>query len=183
MTTPIRDLEDREQSGAGPLTELYDDALKFAAAHHRQQRRKGSKVPYLSHLMSVSALTLEHGASETTAIAALLHDAVEDAPPGRGPATLAEIRERFGIDVADIVMSCSDGLDEDGQRTGTWTQRKIPYIAQVAHKTSEAALLTAADKTHNARCIADDIRAYGPQFLTVFSAALAQPYDEPVALW
>ena len=111
MTTTTA-LDARRELGAGPLSERFDQALAYAARHHRTQLRKGSRVPYLSHLMSVSALVLEHGGSEDQAIAALLHDAVEDAPAGQGPAVLREIRERFGEAVARIVEACSDGLDE-----------------------------------------------------------------------
>src|SRR3954447_25583269 len=116
MTTTA--LEARKDLGAGPLAERFDDALAYAARHHRQQLRKGSQVPYMSHLMSVSALVLEHGGSEDQAIAALLHDAVEDAPAGQGGAVLADIRSRFGDVVADIVRACVDGLDADGNRSG-----------------------------------------------------------------
>jgi (p)ppGpp synthase/HD superfamily hydrolase len=90
--------------------------------------RKGSQIPYLSHLMSVSALVLEYGGSEVAAIAGLLHDAVEDAPQGQGPAVLADIGHAFGLDVAAIVRACSDGLDEAGNRSGTWAQRKTSYV-------------------------------------------------------
>ena len=117
MTTT---LESRAAMGAGPLSERFDDALLFAARHHREQRRKGSQVPYMSHLMSVSALVLEHGGNEDQAIAALLHDAVEDAPAGQDGAVLADIREGFGDAVADTVAACSDGLNDSGERKGTW---------------------------------------------------------------
>ena len=113
-------LEARKTLGAGPLSERFDEALAYASRHHREQLRKGSRVPYMSHLMSVSATVLEHGGSEDQAIAALLHDAVEDAPDGEGPRVLAEIRERFGKPVADIVEACSDGLDAAGNRSGAW---------------------------------------------------------------
>src|ERR671926_62350 len=106
--------------GAGPLTERFDEALLFASRHHRQQLRKGSQVPYMTHLMSVSALVMEHDGSEDQAIAALLHDAVEDAKAGTGGAVLAEIRSRFGDAVAEIVRACSDGLDADGNRSARW---------------------------------------------------------------
>ncbi|WP_197029088.1 HD domain-containing protein [Blastococcus sp. URHD0036] len=168
MTTT---LEDRAEMGAGSLSERFDEALLFAASHHREQLRKGSKVPYMSHLMSVSALVLEHGGTEDQAIAALLHDAVEDAPAGQGGAVLAEIRTRFGDAVADIVRACSDGLDADGNRSGTWRERKDAYVAGLATKSPEALLVTAADKTHNALCIAADVRRYGPEFWSVFNAS------------
>src|SRR3954452_4077920 len=112
MTTT---LEARAEMGAGPLTERFDDALQYASRHHREQLRKGSRVPYMTHLMSVSALVLEHGGTEDQAIAALLHDAVEDAPDGQGGAVLDEIRVRFGNAVADIVRACSDGLNDSGE--------------------------------------------------------------------
>ncbi len=168
MTTT---LEARAEMGAGPLGERFDDALLFAARHHREQLRKGSQVPYMSHLMSVSALVLEHGGTEGQAIAALLHDAVEDAPAGQGGRVLTDIRARFGDAVADIVRACSDGLDADGNRSGTWRERKDAYIAGLATKSTDALLVTAADKTHNALCIAADVRRYGPEFWSVFNAS------------
>ena len=121
MTTT---LEARRSMGTGPLSERFDEALLFASRHHREQLRKGSQVPYMTHLMSVSALVMEHDGSEDQAIAALLHDAVEDAPAGTGGAVLAEIRSRFGDAVADIVRACSDGLDADGNRSGTWASAR-----------------------------------------------------------
>jgi (p)ppGpp synthase/HD superfamily hydrolase len=164
-------LETRSTMGSGPLSERYDQALQFAAEHHREQLRKGSQVPYLTHLMSVSALVLEHGGSEDQAIAGLLHDAVEDAPEGRGGAVLAGIRERFGDAVADIVRACSDGLDADGNRSGTWPERKLPYVEGLATKPADALLVTAADKTHNGLCIAADVRRYGQGFWSTFNAS------------
>src|ERR671928_1056366 len=101
-------LEARKDLGAGPLSERFDEALAYAARHHRTQLRKGSRVPYLSHLMSVSALVLEHGGSEDQAIAGLLHDAVEDAPRGQGGAVLDHIRKTWGEPVAAMVKACSD---------------------------------------------------------------------------
>ena len=168
MTTT---LEARTEMGAGPLSERFDEALVFAARHHREQLRKGSRVPYMSHLMSVSALVLEHGGTEDQAIAALLHDAVEDAPAGQGGAVLAQIREQFGATVADIVLACSDGLNDSGERSGTWQERKQPYVAGLPHKPLDALLVTAADKTHNGLCIAADVRRYGHDFWTTFNAS------------
>src|SRR3954452_12745809 len=174
MTTTGASLEARKGMGAGPLSEQFDEALVYAAAHHRTQMRKGSRVPYMSHLMSVSALVLEHGGNEDQAIAALLHDAVEDAPAGEGPTVLREIRERFGERVADIVEACSDGLDESGNRTGSWPERKRPYVAGLldpAKKSDEALLVTAADKIHNGSRIAADLREFGPAFWSTFNAS------------
>lgn len=129
------DLQTRQTFGYGPLTPRYDDALMFAAAHHRHQLRKGSRIPYLSHLMSVSSLVLEHGGSQDAAIAGLLHDAVEDAPDGQGPAILQEIGSRFGDAVKATVASCSDGLDDQGNRTGNWAERSCPTSASCRTRT------------------------------------------------
>jgi (p)ppGpp synthase/HD superfamily hydrolase len=164
-------VEGRRELGCGPLSERFDEALLFASRHHREQLRKGSRVPYMTHLMSVSALVMEHGGSEDQAIAALLHDAVEDAPAGQGGALLAEIGSRFGNAVADIVQACSDGLDADGNRSGSWPERKRPYVAGLAHKPLDALLVTAADKTHNGLCIAADVRRYGQVFWSTFNAS------------
>src|SRR3954470_3073018 len=166
-------LEARKGMGAGPLSERFDQALVYSAGHHRQQLRKGSRVPYMSHLMSVSAIVLEHGGSEDQAIAALLHDAVEDAPAGQAPAVLREIRERFGEPVAAIVEACSDGLDESGNRSGSWPERKRPYVAGLLDprkKPDEALLVTAADKIHNGSRIAADLREFGTEFWSTFNA-------------
>jgi (p)ppGpp synthase/HD superfamily hydrolase len=164
------DLEARRAMGAGPLSDRFDQALLYASRQHREQLRKGSRVPYMSHLMSVSALVLEHGGSEDHAIAGLLHDAAEDAPAGQGGAVLAEIRSQFGDVVADIVRACSDGLDDSGERRGTWRERKEAYIDELPHKSLDALLVTAADKTHNGLCIAADVRRYGQDFWTTFNA-------------
>jgi (p)ppGpp synthase/HD superfamily hydrolase len=164
-------LDGRRELGCGPLSERFDEALLYASRHHREQLRKGSQVPYMTHLMSVSALVMEHGGSEDQAIAALLHDAVEDAPAGTGGAVLDDIRSRFGNAVADIVRACSDGLDADGNRRGSWAERKRPYVAGLAHKPLDALLVTAADKTHNGLCIAADVRRYGRGFWSTFNAS------------
>ena len=168
MTTT---LDDRRARGSGPLSERFDEALLYASRHHREQLRKGSRVPYMTHLMSVSALVLEHGGTEDQAIAALLHDAVEDAPAGQGGAVLAEIKEQFGAAVADMVAACSDGLDESGERRGTWQERKKAYVAGLPAKSLDALLVTAADKTHNGLRIAADVRRYGQGFWTTFNAS------------
>jgi (p)ppGpp synthase/HD superfamily hydrolase len=172
MTTTTS-LAARESLGAGPLSERFDDALAYAARHHRTQLRKGSRVPYLSHLMSVSALALEHGGSEDQAIAGLLHDAVEDADPGQGPAVLREIGERFGEPVRSMVAACSDSLNGDEQGKAPWHVRKQEYIAGLgdrSKKSDDALLVTAADKIHNALSIARDLRSYGTGFWSTFNA-------------
>jgi (p)ppGpp synthase/HD superfamily hydrolase len=91
------------------LTERFDDAFRYAHRLHRIQIRKGTPIPYISHLMAVAALVLENGGSEDHAIAALLHDAAEDQG---GEETLFEIREKYGAAVAAIVSDCTDSWTE-----------------------------------------------------------------------
>src|SRR3954469_12866123 len=172
MTT----VETRTTLGAGTLGTRFDDALHFAFERHRFHVRKGSRVPYLSHLMSVSALVLEHGGSESQAIAGLLHDAVEDAAPGQGPDVLAAIGDEFGPEVRAMVEACSDSLNEEGGKR-PWRQRKLDYVAGLADpatKSDDALLVTAADKIHNASCIARDLDTYGTGFWRTFNAC---PHD------
>lgn len=180
MTTTAHDLQARKNYGAGALTATFDDALQFAFERHRFHFRKGSRVPYLSHLMSVSALVLEHGGSQDQAIAALLHDAVEDAAPGQGPEVLHAIGEQFGPEVQGIVKACSDTVNDDEGGKACWTCRKTAYVTGLADPTikSDAALLvTAADKIHNALCIARDVKTYGEAFWGTFNAS------KPDLLW
>lgn len=132
------------------LTQRFDDALVFASRLHRTQRRKGSDAPYISHLLAVAALVMEHGEDEDQVIAALLHDAVEDQG---GEATLREIRGRYGEEVARIVADCSDSIAEPKP---PWRERKEDYIASLALKPRRSLLVSAADKTHNAESIVAD---------------------------
>ncbi len=140
------------------ITARYLEAVRFAGETHDDHLRKSTRIPYLSHLMSVSALVMEGGGDEDQWIAALLHDAVED----RGGTTMeAEIRARFGDRVANIVMGCSDGSDESTRDASDWTSRKRRYIAHVADAGPDVWLVSCADKLHNARCILADYRTHG----------------------
>lgn len=139
----------------GMLSERFDQAFAHASALHREQRRKGGDIPYLAHLMSVAALVLEHGGTEDQAIAALLHDAVEDQG---GQPVLDEIEDRFGEGVARIVAECTDSRVEPKP---PWRERKEAYIAKLPEKGPETLLVSLADKTHNARSILDDYRQLG----------------------
>ena len=129
-------------------SDRYDQALLWAAQLHRGQRRKGKPVPYISHLISVSALVWEDAGSEDQAIAALLHDDIEDA--GQDHASIAD---RFGGMVADIVVACTDteGPVAEGAPKEPWIVRKTRTIQSLAHKPEAAWLVIAADKAHNAR--------------------------------
>jgi GTP pyrophosphokinase len=146
-----------EQSGRRPplLTKRFDDAYLLASEHHRRQLRKGTAIPYLSHLLAVASLVLEMGGTEDEAIGALLHDMVED---GGGPAALGDIRARFGPDVARIVDANSD---TDVDPKPPWLERKAAYIAAIAHKQPDELRVSLADKLHNARAILLDYRVHG----------------------
>ncbi|MGA3213445.1 MAG: HD domain-containing protein, partial [Terriglobales bacterium] len=129
----------------------FDDALKFASDAHRHQLRKGVDVPYLAHLMSVSALVLESGGDEELAIAALLHDAAEDQG---GRHMLDRIRRQFGARVADVVEGCSDTLEFPKP---AWLVRKQAYIDHIRNSADlGTCLVSAADKLHNSRSILED---------------------------
>lgn len=137
------------------LTRRYDDALQFAHALHRAQTRKGTSIPYISHLIAVSALVIENGGSEDQAIAALLHDAAEDQG---GAETLDAIQQRFGAVVAEIVTDCTDALIEPKP---AWRQRKEAYLAKLPEKPTSSLLVSLADKVHNAEAILADYRELG----------------------
>lgn len=138
------------------LGERFDRAFLLASALHRRQVRKESGVPYLSHLLAVTALALEHGADEDQAIAALLHDAVEDQG---GLPTAARIRDGFGTRVHDLVMALTDAVVVPKP---PWRARKETYLAHLANTADDVLLVSACDKIHNARCILADHRASGP---------------------
>jgi (p)ppGpp synthase/HD superfamily hydrolase len=137
------------------LSLRFEEAFKYALALHAHQTRKGGKVPYLSHLLSVTALVLEDGGGEDEAIAALLHDAVEDQG---GKPTREEIRRRFGAKVARIVDGCTD---TDEIPKPPWRERKQNYIEYIRHAAPEVRRVSLADKLHNARTTLRDFRRYG----------------------
>jgi GTP pyrophosphokinase len=145
------------------LTQRFEDALTFATQLHSLQIRKGNQTPYIAHLLSVTGLVLEAGADEDTAIAALLHDAVEDQG---GLETLAEIRQRFGDHVAKIVVSCSD---TDTTPKPPWKSRKEAYLSHLPEASPEARLVSLADKLHNARSILRDLSQEGDQIWEKFN--------------
>ena len=140
---------------ATKLSARFTDALVYAAQLHAGQRRKGTGTPYISHLLGVTAIVLEDGGDEDEAIAALLHDAVEDQG---GLPTLAVIRERFGDHVAEIVLGCTDAHT---QPKPPWFERKSQYIAHVRHASPAVRRVSLADKLHNARAIVHDQRQIG----------------------
>jgi GTP pyrophosphokinase len=147
------------------LSDRYYEALDYAARLHARQVRKGTDVPYVSHLLAVSSLVLEHGGDEDEAIAALLHDAVED----QGGAPVAEeIRRRFGSRVAEIVVACSD-TDSDVRPKPAWRPRKEAHLDKLRTASPSVLLVVAADKLHNARSIAVEYRLSGDSLWSRFS--------------
>lgn len=138
------------------LGERFDRALAFASELHREQKRKGTQVPYVSHLLAVAAIAIEHGASEDEAVAAVLHDSIEDqSEAGGGAAKLrATIRERFGDEVLAIVEGCTDA---DSVPKPPWKARKKAYIEHLGTAPPSVLLVTGADKLHNARSIVSEL--------------------------
>ena len=135
------------------LSRRFEDALIYAAKLHAQQIRKGSMVPYIAHLLGVASIVLEYGGDEDEAIAALLHDSIEDQG---GDTVRQEIRRRFGERVAAIVDGCTD---TDVQPKPPWRQRKEAYIAHIQDAAPSVRLVSVADKLHNAQTILKDYRS------------------------
>ena len=152
--------QDRE-----PFSPRFSSALAFAADLHREQTRKGTDIPYIAHLLAVAALVIEHGGDEDQAIAALLHDAVEDQG---GQETLAQIRQRYGERVAGLVDACTDSY-EKGPEKAEWKPRKEKYLASLPGKPSDALLVSAADKLHNATAILEDYLVQGEALWSRFN--------------
>jgi (p)ppGpp synthase/HD superfamily hydrolase len=138
-------------------------AFRYAAEKHAGQTRKQTAVPYLAHLMAVAALVLEAGGDEEIAIAALLHDVVEDCG---GMPRLREVRKLFGARVAKIVEGCTDSF---GGPKPAWVERKKDYLREVKHADAETRLVSASDKLHNVRTILADYRQNGEAIWTRFS--------------
>jgi (p)ppGpp synthase/HD superfamily hydrolase len=164
------------------------DAVELMYRLHARQVRKGTGVPYLTHLLAVAALVGEHGGNEDQFIAALLHDAVEDAG---GQETLTEIRHRYGDAVAEMVWDCSD---TDAHPKPPWRARKEAFIAHVATLPGQTRLIIAADKLHNARTTTMDLRRLGDALWARFNGgrdgtlwyyaavldALASDWEHPI---
>ena len=134
------------------LSSRFTEALTYATKLHANQVRKSFGVPYISHLLGVTSIALEYGANEDEAIAALLHDAIEDQG---GAATREEIRHRFGDTVTAIVDGCTDA---EIIPKPPWRERKEVYIATIPQASPSVILVSAADKLHNARSILKDYR-------------------------
>lgn len=142
----------------GPETQLtgrFLEGFRLAFEKHIDQTRKGTQIPYISHLMAVASLVFEHGGTEDQAVAALLHDAVEDQG---GRETLQEIREAFGDQVAEIVDGCTDAYTKPKP---PWKERKAAYLEKLRDAPDAVLLVSLADKVHNARSILLDLQLTG----------------------
>lgn len=146
------------------LTDRFLEAVRYAAEAHGGQTRKGTTIPYMSHLMGVASIVLGDGGNEDEAIAALLHDAAEDQG---GRARLEDIRQRFGETVAHIVEACTDSWTTPKE---PWIERKRRYVAHAARLDTGALRVSAADKVHNAYAILRDLRTIGEGVWERFSA-------------
>ena len=147
------------------LTSRFDEAFTYAHAVHVAQSRKGAGTPYIGHLMGVSSIVLDDGGSEDEAIAALLHDAAEDAG---GRDRLEDIRARFGDTVATIVEDCTDAWTTPKP---AWAARKKQYVEHARTLPPSSLRVSAADKVHNAYAILRDLRNIGDKVWERFNAS------------
>ena len=146
-----------------PLSKLFDNALVYAAELHRDQVRKGSGIPYIAHLLSVSSRVIAAGGTEIQAIAGLLHDAAEDQG---GKPRLNDIKFKFGSPVARIVADCTDSWVEPKP---PWRPRKEAYLSALSSKPVESLLVSLADKVDNAEAILQDFRIMGEDLWSRFT--------------
>lgn len=146
------------------LSPKFEEALVYATRVHGGQLRKKTKIPYIGHLLGVTAIAMEYGANETEAIAALLHDAVEDCG---GPARQREIEEKFGRAVGEIVAGCTD---TDQTPKPPWRERKEKYIAHLDSASASVRLVSTSDKLHNSQAIVNNLREEGDAVWSRFKA-------------
>ncbi len=146
-------------------------ALEFALRAHANQKRKGSGIPYSSHLLQVAGLVQEHGGDVEQAVAALLHDAIEDC----ADVSYESILDEFGSGVADIVRDCTDTAPgEQPGKKRPWTQRKTAYLAHLRTAPERSVLVSVCDKRHNLGTTVADVRARGIAYFDHFNASGAQ---------
>jgi hypothetical protein len=146
------------------LSERFVEAVRYATDVHKDQKRKGTEIPYVSHLVAVASFVLDDGGDEDEAIAALLHDAPED---HGGRERLEDIRQRFGGKVAHIVEDCTDSWTKPKE---PWIERKRKYVQHARTLGPSSLRVSAADKVHNAYCILRDLRNEGEVVWERFNA-------------
>ncbi len=143
------------------LTDRLIAAFGEAVRLHADQCRRGSGAPYVSHPFRVAGMVLDYGADETTAIAALLHDTVED----QGGLELAgKLRTIFGDAVVALILECSDSTGPKGTPKAPWKERKERYLAGLPDRSPQARLIIACDKLDNLRGLLRDLHRFGPVF-------------------
>ncbi len=142
----------------------FEKALKYAVSLHRSQLRKGTEIPYVAHLLGVCSIALYHGANEEEAIAALLHDVVEDQG---GQPRLEEIRAQFGDKVAEIVAGCTD---TDTIPKPPWRERKQAYLDHLRGAAAPVRFVAACDKLENIQAMLRDYREMGESLWSRFNA-------------
>ena len=152
-----------QRTAPARLSRQFEKALLYATRIHGGQLRKKTRIPYIAHILGVTAIAIEYGANETEAIAALLHDAVEDCG---GAKRLRDIEQRFGKSVAEIVGGCTD---TDQVPKPPWLERKKAYVTHVRPASIPTKLVSAADKLHNVRAILMDYRQEGERLWTRFN--------------
>ena len=148
------------------LSEKFQEALIYATRAHGDQTRKKTGIPFVAHILGVSAIAMEYGANETEAIGALLHDTVEDCG---GAQRLCDIREKFGDNVAAIVDGCTDTYESPKP---TWLERKRTYIEHLKQSDSSTRLVSASDKLNNTRTILAELRRHGLDVFERFSGKM-----------
>jgi len=142
--------------------EKYAEALSYASLLHKDQHRKGNRIPYISHLLAVSSIIWENGGDEDMAIAGLLHDAIEDQG---GMKIYDEIVAKFGKTIGDMVLDCSDSVVEDSENKLPWRDRKLKHIEHLYTMNLKSLYVVIADKTHNCSMIIHDSSSmYGDVF-------------------
>jgi (p)ppGpp synthase/HD superfamily hydrolase len=146
----------------------FKEALEVAISVHAGQVRKGTSIPYVAHLMAVCSLVLSNDGSEEQAIAALLHDSLEDQPE---KVSAAEIEQRFGRRVMELVVACTDTpAGYSGGPKPPWRKRKDAYLDHIRSAGHEGSIVSLADKLDNARAISADYRQVGEALWSRFSA-------------
>ena len=153
------------------------EASKCAYAWHSGQRRKMTDIPYVSHLLQVQGLVLEHGGCADQAIAGLLHDCLEDAPDAEERAHReGAILEKFGESVLRMVRDCTDTRAEESlEDKRPWKERKDRSIAHLDHALPDSLLVAACDKRHNLHAIVWDVRSQG---ISVFDRFKSTPEQQ-----
>lgn len=150
------------------LTDKFSKAVSVANYAHYDQTRKGTKIPYIAHPLAVASLAIEFGATEDQAIAALLHDAIED-----GGAEYEQIiLLSFGETVLAMVKGCTDGVPDANGEKADWWERKSAYLDHLEKAADDVLLVSGADKLHNARAIVIDLQEVGPAVFDRFKAGM-----------